>query len=109
MYEPDRAAPGPSEVPDNEFAFISVRADAEATLLGYIGARYVRPRSRWANAFGLAQWADSVIAFLINLPLIVIWFVSIVSAVILLRVLRFFGRKFGPKTSWRLPWGLFPS
>ena len=54
---------------------------------------------------GLADWADSVIAFLINLPLIAVWFVSIVLLVLVaVRILGFLWRKFGPKTGWRIPW-----
>ena len=85
---------------------ISLRADSEATVAG---SRW-RPLRQAKIAVGemmsgLADWADSVIAFLINLPLIGVWLVSIVILIIVaVRVLRFLWRRFGPKTTWRLPW-----
>jgi hypothetical protein len=59
---------------------------------------------------GLADWADSIIAFLINLPLVAVWLVSIVILVLVaFRILRFLWRRFGPKTSWRIPWRRAPA
>lgn len=85
---------------------ISLRADSDATVAGI----HWRPLGQARIAAGemisgLADWADSVIAFLINLPLIAVWLVSIATLMLVaIRVLRFLWRKFGPKTSWRIPW-----
>jgi hypothetical protein len=55
---------------------------------------------------GFADWADSVIAFFINLPLIVVWAASIIALLFVsIRVLVFLWRKLGPKATWRWPWG----
>jgi hypothetical protein len=85
---------------------ISLHAESEAAVAGI----HWRPLRQAKVAFGemisgLADWADSVIAFLINLPLIAVWLLSIVILLlILVRALRWLWRKFGPKTAWRLPW-----
>jgi len=85
---------------------ISIRAEAEARVLGI----HWRPLRQAKVALSemlsdLTDWADYVIAFFINLPLITVWLVSVVALVaIALRVLRFFWLKLGPKTTWRLPW-----
>ena len=85
---------------------ISLRGDTGSTVLGV----HWRPLRQAKVALGemisgLADWADSVIAFLINLPLIVVWLVSVLALVVIaVRVLRFGWRKLGPKTRWRLPW-----
>jgi hypothetical protein len=53
---------------------------------------------------GLADWADAVIAFFINLPLIVVWAASVIALLfVALRVLVFSWKKLGPKTNWRWP------
>lgn len=85
---------------------ISLHAEAGATVLG-IHWRPLRQAKVAVSEMisGLADWADSVIAFFINLPLIFLWVVSIVAlAVVAIRLLRFCWRKFGPKTAWRMPW-----
>jgi uncharacterized protein DUF4349 len=85
---------------------ISLRGEAYATVLGI----HWRPLRQAKVALGemisgLADWADSVVAFLINVPLIVVWLVSVLALVVIaIRVLRFCWRKLGPKTGWRLPW-----
>ena len=85
---------------------ISLRAEADAAVAGI----HWRPLRQAKIALsemisGLADWADSVVAFFINLPLIAVWFLSIVAlAVVALRVLRFLWRRLGPKKGWRLPW-----
>ena len=85
---------------------ISLRADSDAAVAGI----HWRPLRQAKIAVGemisgLADWADSVIAFLINLPLIGVWLVSIVILILLaVRILRFLWRRFGPKTTWRWPW-----
>jgi hypothetical protein len=85
---------------------ISLRAEADAAVAGF----HWRPLRLAKIAggemvSGLADWADSVIAFFINLPLIGVWLVSIIILVLVaVRILGFLWRKFGPKTSWRLPW-----
>jgi hypothetical protein len=90
---------------------ISLRADSDATVAGF----HWRPLRQAKIAVGemvsgLAEWADSVIAFLINLPLIGVWLLSIVILVLVaLRILRFLWRRFGPKTSWRWPWRRGPA
>jgi hypothetical protein len=85
---------------------ISLRAEADAAVAG-IHWRPLRQAKIAVTEMvsGLGDWADSVIAFLINLPLIAVWFLSIVALIwAAIRVLRFLWRRFGPKTTWRLPW-----
>jgi hypothetical protein len=85
---------------------ISLHAEAEATVLGI----HWRPMRQAKAAFvdmvsGLADWADSVVAFVINLPLIIAWFTTAVALIaVAWRVLRFLWRKLAPKTGWRIPW-----
>lgn len=85
---------------------ISLRAESDAAVAG-IPWRPLRQAKIAAGEMisGLADWADSVIAFFINLPLIGVWLLSIVILVLVaVRLLRWLWRKFGPKTSWRIPW-----
>ena len=85
---------------------ISLRADSDAAVAGI----HWRPLRQAKIAVGemlsgLTDWADSAIAFLINLPLIAVWLVSIVILILVaVRILRFLWRRFGPKLSWRWPW-----
>jgi hypothetical protein len=85
---------------------ISLRAESDAAVAGI----HWRPLRQAKIAVGemlsgLADWADSVIAFLINLPLIGVWLLSVVILVLVaVHILRFLWRKFGLKTSWRIPW-----
>jgi len=85
---------------------ISLRAESEAAVAGI----HWRPLRQAKIAVGemlsgLTDWADSVIAFLINLPLIAVWLVSIVLLILVaVRILRFLWRRFGPKTTWRWRW-----
>jgi hypothetical protein len=84
---------------------IQLRAEADAAVAG-IHWRPLRQAKIAASEMvaGLADWVDSVVAFFINLPLIAVWSLSIVVlVVVVVRVLRFFWRRFGPK-GWRLPW-----
>jgi hypothetical protein len=90
---------------------ILLRADSDAT----VARIHWRPLGQAKIAVGevisgLADWADSIIAFLINLPLVAVWLVSIVILVLVaFRILRFLWRRFGPKTSWRIPWRRAPA
>jgi len=85
---------------------ISLRAESDAAVAGI----HWRPLRKAKVAVGemisgLADWADSVIAFFINLPLIGAWLVSIVILVLVaVRLVRLLWRKFSPKTGWRMPW-----
>lgn len=85
---------------------ISLRAEADAAVAGI----HWRPLRQAKIALsemvsGLADWVDSVVAFFINLPLIAVWFLSVVALIVVaLRGLRFLWRRFGPRKSWRLPW-----
>jgi len=89
---------------------ISLHADADEAVAGF----HWRPLRQAKIAVGdmvsgLADWADSVVAFLINLPLIGVWLLSIFVLILLaVRIVRFLWKKFGPKTSWRLPWRRSP-
>jgi uncharacterized protein DUF4349 len=85
---------------------VSLRAEADAAVAG-IHWRPLRQAKIAVSEMvsGLADWVDSVIAFFINLPLIAVWLLSVVVLVVIaLRLLRLLWRRFGPKTSWRLPW-----
>jgi len=84
---------------------ISLRSEADAAVAG-IHWRPLRQAKIAVSEMvsGLADWADSVIAFFINLPLIAVWFLSLVALFwVALRILRAIWRRFGPK-GWRLPW-----
>jgi len=91
---------------DMSSLLISLQTEAEATVLG---TRW-RPLRQAKIALremisGLADWADSVIALFINLPLILVWVVSVLALVVVaVRILRFCWRKLGPKKTWTLPW-----
>ena len=91
---------------DMSSLLISLQTEAEATVLG---TRW-RPLRQAKIALremisGLADWADSVIAFFINLPLILVWVGSVLALVVVaVRILRFCWRKLGPKKTWTLPW-----
>ena len=85
---------------------ISLRAEADSEIAG-IRWRPLRQAKIAAQEIvsGLADWADSVIAFFINLPLVAVWVLSIVILVLVaVRLLRFLWRRFGPKTNWNWPW-----
>ncbi len=85
---------------------ISLRAEADATVAGIRWRPLRQAKIAMSDMVaGLADWVDSVIAFFINLPLIAVWFLSIVALIVVaVRLLRFLWRRFGPKNSWRLPW-----
>jgi hypothetical protein len=85
---------------------VSLRSEADAAVAG-IHWRPLRQAKIAVTEMvsGLGDWADSVIAFLINLPLISVWLLSIVALIwAAIRVMRFLWRRFGPKGNWRLPW-----
>jgi hypothetical protein len=85
---------------------ISLHGEASATVLG-IQWRPLRQAKVALREMisGLADWADTVLAFFINLPLILVWVVSVVLLVAFaVRILRFAWKKLWPKTAWRLPW-----
>ncbi len=85
---------------------ISLRSEADAAVAG-IHWRPLRQAKIAAidMVSGLGDWVDSVVAFFINLPLIAVWFLSVVALIVVaLRILRFLWQRFGPKRSWRLPW-----
>lgn len=85
---------------------ISLHAEAEAEVSGI----HWRPLRQAKIALGemlsgLGDWADSVIAFVINLPLILVWLFSIlVLLVIAVRVIAFLWKRLVPKMNWRWPW-----
>jgi hypothetical protein len=85
---------------------VTLRSEAEAAVAG-IHWRPLRQAKIAVSDMlsGLADWADSFVAFFIYLPLIVLWLLSVVVLLVISwRVPRFLWRKFGPKISWRLPW-----
>jgi hypothetical protein len=85
---------------------ISLRSEADAAVAG-IHWRPLRQAKIAAIEMvsGLGDWVDSVVAFFINLPLIALWFLSVVALIVVaFRILRFLWQRFGPKRSWRLPW-----
>jgi hypothetical protein len=85
---------------------ISLHAEADETVAG-IHWRPLRQAKVAVNEMlsGLTDWVDSVIAFIINLPLIAVWLFSVVFLVVVAaRLVRFLWRRLGPKTTWRLPW-----
>jgi len=85
---------------------ISLRSEADETVAGI----HWRPLRQAKVAFnemlsGMADWVDSVVAFFINLPLIIVWVFSIVVLlVVVVRLFKFLWRRLGPKTKWRFPW-----
>lgn len=85
---------------------ISLQADAGSSVLG-VRWRPLRQAKIAASEMisGFADWADAVIAFFINLPLILVWTASVIAlAFVAVRVFVFSWKKLGPKTTWRLPW-----
>jgi len=85
---------------------ISLSTDAGSTVFG-VRWRPLRQAKIATGEMisGFADWADSVIAFFINLPLIVVWAASIIALLfVTIRILVFVCRKLGPKSSWRWPW-----
>jgi hypothetical protein len=85
---------------------ISLRSEADEAVAG-IHWRPLRQAKIAAIEMvsGLGDWVDSVVAFFINLPLIAVWFLSVVALIVVaLRILRFLWQRFGPKKTWRLPW-----
>jgi hypothetical protein len=85
---------------------ISLHSEADATVAGIHWRPLVQAKIATNDMLsGLTDWVDSVVAFIIYLPLIIVWLVSIVVLlVITVRVIRFLWRKLGPKINWRLPW-----
>jgi Domain of unknown function (DUF4349) len=87
---------------------ISLRAESESTVAGI----HWRPLHQAKIALGemisgLIDWVDAVIAFFINLPLILLWcFSGLVLLVVSLRLIRFLWPRLGPKSGWRFPWRL---
>lgn len=85
---------------------ISLHAEADAEVAGI----HWRPLRQAKVALsemlsGLADWANSVIAFIINLPLILVWLFSIlVLLVIAVRIIVFAWKRLVPKINWRWPW-----
>jgi hypothetical protein len=84
---------------------ISLRAESDAAVAG-MHWRFLRQAKAALSEMtsGLADWADSVIAFLINLPLMAVWLSVIILLLVAVRILKLLWGKFGPKSSWRLPW-----
>jgi Domain of unknown function (DUF4349) len=85
---------------------ISLRAESDAAVAG-IHWRPLRQAKIAAQEMvsGLTDWADSVIAFFINLPLIAVWLFSIILLLlVVVRLLRWLWRKLRPKNGWRIPW-----
>jgi hypothetical protein len=82
---------------------ISVRAEAEARVLGIHWRPLRQAKVELSELLsGLTNWADSVIAFFINLPLIMVWLVSgIALLAVALRVFRLFWQRLVSKTTWR--------
>lgn len=85
---------------------ISLATDAGSTVFGVRWRPLHQAKIATGEMIsGFADWADSVIAFFINLPLIVVWAASIIALLfVTIRVFMFLWRKLGPKTAWRWPW-----
>jgi hypothetical protein len=85
---------------------ISLATDAGSTVFGVRWRPLHQAKIATGEMIsGFADWADSVIAFFINLPLIVVWAASIIALLfVTIRILVFLWRKLGPKTVWRWPW-----
>ena len=82
---------------------ISLQTEAGSTVLGVKWHPFRQAKIALGDMIsGLADWADAVIAFLINLPLILVWAASVIALLFVgLRVLVFSWKKLGPKTNWR--------
>lgn len=80
---------------------ISLHAEAEATVMGLHWKPLRQAKAAVIDMLqGLADWMDYVIAFIINLPLILVWCVSIVVLVaVAWKVVRFVWRKLFPNAS----------
>lgn len=84
---------------------ISLQTEAGSTILGVKWRPFHQAKIALGEMIsGLADWADSVIAFFINLPLILVWAASVIALLfVALRVLLFSWKKLGPKTNWTWP------
>src|ERR1700741_2022673 len=84
---------------------ISLQTEAGSTVLGVKWRPFRRAKIALGEMIsGLADWADSVIAFFINLPLILVWAASVIALLfVALRVLVFSWKKLGPKANWTWP------
>lgn len=84
---------------------ISLQTEAGATILGVKWHPFRQAKIALGEMIsGLADWADAVIAFFINLPLILVWAASVIALLfVALRVLIFSWKRLGPKASWRWP------
>src|SRR5580693_4098295 len=85
---------------------ISLQTESDAAVAGIHWRPLRQAKAALSEMIsGLADWADSVIAFLINLPLIAVWLFSVIILLLVaVRILKLLWGKFGPKSSWRLPW-----
>lgn len=84
---------------------ISLQTEAGSTILGVKWRPFHQAKIALGEMIsGLADWADAVIAFFINLPLILVWAASVIALLfVALRVLVFSWKKLGPKTNWTWP------
>jgi hypothetical protein len=84
---------------------ISLQTEAGSTILGVKWRPFHQAKIALGEMIsGLADWADAVIAFFINLPLILVWTASVIALLfVALRVLVFSWKKLGPKTNWTWP------
>jgi|SRR5215469_2936213 len=84
---------------------ISLATEAGSTVLGVKWRPFRQTKIALGKMIsGLADWADAVIAFFINLPLILVWTASVIALLfVALRALLFSWKKLGPKTDWRWP------
>jgi hypothetical protein len=84
---------------------ISLQTEAGATVLGVKWHPFRQAKIALGEMIsGLADWADAVVAFFINLPLLLVWTVSVIALLfVALRILVFSWKKFGPKSNWKWP------
>jgi len=82
---------------------ISVQTEAGSTILGVKWRPFHQAKIALGDMIsGLADWAEAVIAFFINLPLILVWVASVIALLFVsLRVLVFSWKKLGPKINGR--------
>ena len=85
---------------------VSVYSEAEAAAMGVHWRPLRRARLAWSEMLaGLADWADNVIEFLINLQVYILWVASFVFlGVLAWRIGRWLWRRLIPGEGWHWPW-----
>jgi hypothetical protein len=84
---------------------ISLRAEPQAVAGIHWRPLYQAKTAALEMVSGLADWVDTIVVFIIKLPLILVWLVTIVViAALAWRVVRWLWKQVGDRIWHRLPW-----